>query len=64
MAANGSELTVAGYIKHHLTNLTYGKLPEGYKRDNGDVVASGGEWTVAHGGEEARQLEGGVNHAR
>jgi F-type H+-transporting ATPase subunit a len=56
MAANGSELTVAGYIKHHLTNLTYGKLPEGYERYNGDVVAAGGEWTLAHGGEEATAM--------
>ena len=27
MAANGDSQTVSEYIVHHLTNLTYGKLP-------------------------------------
>jgi F-type H+-transporting ATPase subunit a len=31
MAAEGG-LTTSGYILHHLTNLTYGKLPAGYER--------------------------------
>ena len=32
MAANGDSQTVSEYIVHHLTNLTYGKLPGGYER--------------------------------
>lgn len=28
----GDTLTTESYIKHHLTNMTYGKLPEGYVR--------------------------------
>jgi F-type H+-transporting ATPase subunit a len=54
--ASGSEQTVSGYIVHHLTNLTFGKLPEGYVRDSGDIVAAGGEWTVAHGAPEAAAM--------
>lgn len=59
MAGSGGEQTVAGYIKHHLTNLTFGKLPEGYERhtEHGtDIVGPGGQWTVAHGGEEATAM--------
>ena len=52
MAANGGEQTVSEYIVHHLTNLTYGKLPEGYLRYDGSVVPEGGQWTLAHGGNE------------
>ena len=29
MAANSESQTVSEYIVHHLTNLTYGKLPAG-----------------------------------
>jgi F-type H+-transporting ATPase subunit a len=36
-------ITASGYIKHHLTNLTYGKLPDG-------------TWGFAHNGEEAAQM--------
>ncbi len=51
--------TSADYIKHHLTNLTYGKLPAGYER-----VGEGGEthvlehstWTMAHSPEEASAM--------
>jgi len=39
MAANGDSQTVSEYIVHHLTNLTYGKLPGGYERYDGRVVA-------------------------
>mgnify|MGYP000120586344 FL=1 len=56
MAANGSEQTVAAYIKHHLTNLTYGKLPAGFERHDGEIVAAGGDWTIAHGGDEATAM--------
>tara|TARA_R110002096_G_scaffold30537_2_gene90937 strand:+ start:564 stop:1421 length:858 start_codon:yes stop_codon:yes gene_type:complete len=37
------ELTASGYIKHHLTNLTYGKHPDGH-------------WGFAHGAEEAAEM--------
>lgn len=37
------ELTASGYIKHHLTNLTYGKHPDGH-------------WGFAHGAEEAADM--------
>ena len=52
MAAAGQEKTVSDYIVHHLTNLTYGKLPEGFERYDGRTVGTGGEWTFAHGAEE------------
>ena len=52
MAAAGEEKTVSDYIVHHLTNLTYGKLPEGFERHDGDTVAVGGEWAFAHGADE------------
>lgn len=46
-----------GYIKHHLTNLTYGKLPAGYVREG----ENGGElqeatWTFAHSTQEAADM--------
>ena len=28
----GESQSTVGYIQHHLTNLTYGKLPAGYER--------------------------------
>ena len=48
--------TVSEYIVHHLTNLTYGKLPQGYERYDGSVVGEGGAWTMAHGGAEASAM--------
>ncbi|MEO0435594.1 MAG: F0F1 ATP synthase subunit A [Pseudomonadota bacterium] len=48
--------TVSDYIVHHLTNLTYGKLPEGFERYDGSIVAEGGVWTMAHGGDEAAAM--------
>jgi F-type H+-transporting ATPase subunit a len=48
--------TVSEYIVHHLTNLTYGKLPEGYERYDGSIVGEGGAWTMAHGGAEASAM--------
>jgi F-type H+-transporting ATPase subunit a len=56
MAAEGEAQTISGYIVHHLTNLTYGKLPAGYERYDGSIVAEGGAWTLAHGGEEAAAM--------
>ena len=52
MAAAGQEQTVSEYIVHHLTNLTYGKLPEGFERYDGETVAAGGQWAFAHGADE------------
>lgn len=39
----GDTLTSTGYIKHHLLNLTYGKLPDG-------------SWGIAHSAEEAKEM--------
>ncbi|GAB3283705.1 F0F1 ATP synthase subunit A [Parahaliea aestuarii] len=52
----GETQTVSEYIVHHLTNLTYGKLPAGYERYDGSVVGEGGAWVMAHGGEEAAAM--------
>jgi F-type H+-transporting ATPase subunit a len=49
---SGESQTISEYIVHHLTNLTYGKLPEGTVRYDGSVVGEGGQWAMAHGGEE------------
>ena len=54
MASEGQ--TVSEYIVHHLTNLTYGKLPAGTQRYDGSVVGDGGIWTMAHGGAEASAM--------
>ena len=43
MASENGELTGAGYINHHLTNLTYGRFPDG-------------TWGFAHGAEEAASM--------
>ncbi|BCB28784.1 ATP synthase subunit a [Sulfurimicrobium lacus] len=40
---SGETLTSAEYIKHHLQNLTYGKLPDG-------------SWGVAHSAQEAKEM--------
>lgn len=57
---SGDSLTVNGYIQHHLTNLTYGKLPAGYVRHDphtGEKIAlTKDTWTMAHGGEEAKAM--------
>ena len=55
----GDTLTTESYIKHHLTNMTYGKLPAGYER-----VDSYGEthtlehdtWTLAHSDVEMKEM--------
>ena len=36
-------LTSSEYIRHHLTNLTYGKFPDGH-------------WGLAHTAEEAKEM--------
>lgn len=43
MAANGEALTSAGYIKHHLTNLTFGQKADG-------------SWGFAHSAQEASDM--------
>jgi len=49
----GENQTISEYIVHHLTNLTYGKLPAGFEREDGTIVREGGAWVMAHGGDEA-----------
>ncbi len=41
--AGSAELTSGEYIKHHLTNLTFGQFPDGH-------------WGIAHGAEEAASM--------
>ena len=57
---SGETHTVKGYIEHHLTNLTFGKLPAGFERvdhETGEHVALAQDtWTMAHGGEEAAAM--------
>ncbi|MDP2254011.1 MAG: F0F1 ATP synthase subunit A, partial [Thiobacillus sp.] len=43
------------YIKHHLQNLTYGELPAGYERHDGEILSQS-LWTFAHGAEEAKAM--------
>lgn len=55
----GDTLTVNSYITHHLTNLTYGKLPAGYERHDATGephVLAQDTWTFAHGAEEAAAM--------
>ena len=52
----GETQTISEYIVHHLTNLTYGKLPAGFEREDGSIVGDGGAWVMAHGGEEAAAM--------
>ncbi|MEQ8937873.1 MAG: F0F1 ATP synthase subunit A, partial [Gammaproteobacteria bacterium] len=50
--AGGTELTSNSYIQHHLQNLVFGQLPEGYERYDGDVLEQS-TWTFAHSPKEA-----------
>lgn len=47
--------TPVEYIKHHLQNLTYGKLPDGYERADGTVVDEA-TWTFARTAAEASDM--------
>jgi F-type H+-transporting ATPase subunit a len=47
--------TTTGYIKHHLLNLTWGKLPEGAKTCDGETVNQA-SWQIAHCADEAQQM--------
>lgn len=51
----GENPTTTEYIQHHLTNLTYGKLPAGYERYDGSVLEAE-TWTMAHGSAEASAM--------
>ena len=44
----GEAQTAAGYIKHHLQNLTYGRFPEGHEH--------AGDWGFAHTAAEAKSM--------
>lgn len=57
MASNdySEELTVTGYIQHHLQNMTYGKLEAGYTRADGSTLDSTG-WYLAHSSQEAKDM--------
>ncbi|NTV94015.1 MAG: F0F1 ATP synthase subunit A [Thiobacillus sp.] len=50
-----AQITSTEYIKHHLQNLTYGKLPAGYQRHDGEVL-QGDTWTLAHSAQEAKAM--------
>jgi F-type H+-transporting ATPase subunit a len=52
----GENQTISEYIVHHLTNLTYGKLPAGFEREDGSIIGDGGAWVMAHGGDEASAM--------
>ena len=47
--------TSTEYIKHHLQNLTYGQLPAGYQRADGEVLPTN-TWTLAHTAQEAKDM--------
>ncbi len=47
--------TSTEYIKHHLQNLTFGQLPAGYQRGDGEVLQSN-TWTLAHTAREAKDM--------
>jgi F-type H+-transporting ATPase subunit a len=48
-------LTSQGYIKHHLTNMTYGKLPAGSYCDGSQVLEQEG-WTLAHCDQQVAEM--------
>ena len=50
-----TEQTSTEYIQHHLQNMAYGKLPQGYVRDDGTVLQEA-TWTMAHTSEEAADM--------
>ncbi|MEO1766756.1 F0F1 ATP synthase subunit A [Thiobacter aerophilum] len=55
---SSENLTSSDYIKHHLQNLTFGKLPAGTEReiDGQKVVLQQDTWTFAHSAGEAKQM--------
>jgi F-type H+-transporting ATPase subunit a len=51
-------LTESSYIQHHLTNMTYGKLPAGYVRESehGIETLQQDTWTLASSATEAKDM--------
>lgn len=43
------------YITHHIQNMTWGQLPEGYVRADGSVLEQA-TWTLAHSAQEAKDM--------
>ena len=59
MASDSSGRTFQEYLEHHLQNLVYGKLPEGYERINKDgttEVLQKDTWTLAQGKAEVAEM--------
>ena len=59
MASDSSGRTFQEYLEHHLQNLVYGKLPEGYERTNKDgtiEVLQKDTWTLAKGKAEVAEM--------
>ena len=59
MASESSGRTFQEYLEHHLQNLVYGKLPEGYERYNKDgtiEVLEKDTWTFAQGSAEVSEM--------
>ena len=57
--AAGGELTAEGYIKHHLTNLTFGRFTEEHARAQASCVencVSPGDWGFAESAQEAARM--------
>ena len=52
--ASGTELTSNSYLQHHLQNLVFGQLPEGYSRADGELDVA--TWTFAHTPQEALDM--------
>jgi F-type H+-transporting ATPase subunit a len=59
MAADRTNVDPSYYISHHLTNLTYGKLPAGYVRTDKygqEQLLESSQWTMAKTAEEASDM--------
>ena len=56
----GDTLTTESYIKHHLTNMTYGKLPAGYERVDYDgniyQTLEADTWVLAYNDKEMADM--------
>lgn len=55
----GDTLTTESYIKHHLTNMTYGELPEGFVRTDShgeQHTLEQATWALAHNDEEVSEM--------
>jgi len=55
----GDTLTTESYIKHHLTNMTYGKLPAGFTRTDAhgeQHTLAQDTWTLAHNDAEIAEM--------